>query len=80
MAENTFGGCTGNCHSCGESCAPDGERKPGFFEKMEEVSMKMNEIGEENILNILNEAIAEWEKEEEEENKNGSQNENGEEK
>lgn len=69
MAENTFSGCTGNCQSCGESCTPDGERKPGFFEKMEEVSIKMNEIGEENILNMLNEAIAEWEKEEEEESK-----------
>ena len=39
MAENTIGGCTGNCHSCGSSCdTQTGERKPSFFDRLESIS------------------------------------------
>ena len=57
MAENTIGGCTGNCHSCGSSCdTQTGERKPSFFEHFENV-------GEDNVLQMLNDIVAELEKE-----------------
>ena len=58
--------CTHNCSTCGATCAVDenGERKKSFFQRMEEISESMNAIGEENILEILNTQIDEWEAEE----------------
>jgi hypothetical protein len=67
MEEKMMDGCTHNCHTCSAGCDTDGEKKVNFFEKMEEISTKLNDIGEENILNILNEAIEQWEAEDAEE-------------
>lgn len=54
--------CGGGCGSCGSGCNSE-QRGPSFFDRMESVSEKFDEIGEENILNMLNEAVAEWEEE-----------------
>ena len=62
MDEKMMSGCTGNCHTCGSSC--DTEKKgPSFFDKLETISEHFSEVGEDNIINMLNEAVAEWEKE-----------------
>ncbi len=64
MAENTIGGCTGNCHSCGSSCDTQaGERKPSFFDKLESISEHFENVGEDNVLQMLNDIVAELEKE-----------------
>lgn len=48
--------------ACG--CSPqEGERKMGIFERLEHISQTLEDVGEENILNMLNEAVAEWEAE-----------------
>ena len=58
MAENTMSGCTGSCHSCGSSCdTQTGERKTSFFDK------HFDNVGEENVLQMLNDIVAELEKE-----------------
>ncbi|MCD8151728.1 MAG: hypothetical protein LUD71_01355 [Clostridiales bacterium] len=55
--------CTHDCSTCGASCAPDGERKPSFFDRMEAASEHFEAMGEENFINMLNEAVAALEKE-----------------
>ena len=53
MAENTIGGCTGNCHSCGSSCdTQTGERKPSFFDRLESISEHFENVGEDNVLQM----------------------------
>lgn len=64
MAENTMGGCTGSCHSCASSCdTQTGERKTSFFDKLESISEHFENIGEDNVLQMLNDIVAELEKE-----------------
>ncbi len=56
--------CTHDCRTCGSSCATsEGPRKPSFFDQMEKISEAMDEVGEDEILKILNEAVSEWEAE-----------------
>ena len=77
MAENTsnentanenipaWDGCTHNCNTCGSACGEDGgERKPSFFDRMEMISEGFDAVGEEAIIQMLNDAVAEWEAEE----------------
>ena len=67
MDEKMMNGCTGNCHTCASAC--DTEKKgPSFFDKLETFSEYFSEVGEENLIKILNDTVAEWEKEENEEN------------
>ena len=61
MAENTMGGCTGSCHSCGSSC--DTQTGESFFDKLESISEHFENIGEDNVLQMLNDIVAELEKE-----------------
>lgn len=64
MSENTIGGCSGSCHSCASSCGPEnGERKPSFFDRLESISEHFDEVGEDNVLQMLNDIVAELEKE-----------------
>ena len=64
MAENTMSGCTGSCHSCGSSCdTQTGERKTSFFDKLESISEHFDNVVEENVLQMLNDIVAELEKE-----------------
>lgn len=65
MDEKMMGGCTGSCHTCGSTCE-SGERKPSFFDTLENISEHFSEIGEDNIIQMLNDAVAEWEKEDDE--------------
>ncbi len=61
--------CTHNCHPCGSGgCAPDGERKPSFFDRMDAASQAVENMGEENFIKMLEEAVAMLEAEEAEEN------------
>ena len=58
-------GCTHNCNTCGSACGEDGgERKPSFFDRMEMISEGFDAVGEEAIIQMLNDAVAEWEAEE----------------
>lgn len=66
MDEKFTGGCTGNCHTCGSGSSCDtGERKPSFFDTLENLSEHFSNIGEDNLIQILNDTVAEWEKEDE---------------
>lgn len=65
MDENVLSGCTGNCHTCGSSCGEDGERKPSFFDKLEGISEHFEEIGEDNLIQMLNDLVSELEAEDE---------------
>lgn len=62
MDEKMMSGCTGNCQTCGSAC-DSGERGPSFFDKLETFSEYFSEVGEENLIKILNDTVAEWEKE-----------------
>ena len=54
--------CTGNCHTCHSSCAPDDKpRKPSFFDRMEHISGVLDDVGDDEILRILHETVDEWE-------------------
>ncbi|MCD8149690.1 MAG: hypothetical protein LUE92_09040 [Clostridiales bacterium] len=66
MADYT--NCTHDCSTCGAACDADGERKPSFFDHMEAVSEHFEAMGEENFINMLNEAVAALEAEDEVEN------------
>ncbi|BAK47500.1 MAG: hypothetical protein ACOX8G_03505 [Eubacterium sp.] len=54
--------CTHNCGTCGSGCGSE-QNGPSFFDKMESISETLDEVGEENILRILNETIEEWQAE-----------------
>ncbi len=55
--------CTHDCSTCPSSCEIDPEGGPSFFDRLESISEHFDEIGEENILNMLNEAVAQLEEE-----------------
>ena len=55
--------CTHDCSTCGSACDSP-ERGPSFFDRLDKFSEIMDDVGEENILKYLNEAIEEWEAEE----------------
>lgn len=65
MDEKMMGGCTGSCNTCSSACEGD-EKKPNFFDTLENISEHFSKIGEDNIIQMLNDAVAEWEKEDEE--------------
>lgn len=56
--------CTHNCSTCGSACGTEKKGK-SFFDKLEMVSDAYSQLDEEEVLKILNDTIAEWEKEEE---------------
>ena len=58
--------CTHDCASCAAACDVE-KRGPSFFDRLEMISDAYNSLDEEEVLRILNETIAQWEKEEEEE-------------
>ncbi len=53
---NQMDACTHNCSTCGGGCSdiPEGERKPSIFERMEHIAERAEEIGEDNIIEMLN--------------------------
>ncbi len=57
--------CTHNCHTCGSACNTE-KKGDSFFDKLEMVSDAYSQLDEDEVLKILNEAVAEWEKEDEE--------------
>ena len=63
MTENTMSGCTGSCHSCGSSCdTQTGERKQAFSINWNLFPNNFDNVGEENVLQMLNDIVAELEK------------------
>ncbi|SDB07064.1 hypothetical protein [Eubacterium oxidoreducens] len=58
--------CTHNCSTCSAACndTPDGERKPSIFQRMEAVADRADEIGEDNIINMLQDFVTAIEEEE----------------
>lgn len=65
MEEKMMDGCTGNCGTCGSACEGS-ERKPSFFDRLESISEHFEEIGEDNLIQMLNDVVTELEKEDEE--------------
>lgn len=63
MAQNPIDACTHNCHTCSAGCDDGAERKPSFFDRLESASEHFEEMGEDNFINMLNEAVAALEKE-----------------
>ncbi|MCC8028232.1 MAG: hypothetical protein LIO75_00225 [Lachnospiraceae bacterium] len=61
-----YNNCTHNCNTCAAACDADGERKPGFFDRLEAVSEHFEKMGEDGIIDMLNEAVATLEAEEDE--------------
>lgn len=66
MSENNMDQCTHNCHTCSSGCDTNGERKPSFFDRLESVSEHVEAMGEDNFIQMLNEAVAALESEDEE--------------
>ena len=68
---NPMDECTHNCHTCSAGCgdADTVERKPSFFDRLEAASEHFEKMGDENVIRMLNEAVAALEKEDEEERK-----------
>lgn len=64
MAMNPIDDCTHNCHTCNVGCSTDGERKPSFFDRLESASEHFDEMGEDNFIQMLNDAVAALEEEE----------------
>lgn len=58
--------CTHNCHTCGSNCSTE-KTKDSFFDTLDKIADAYDEIGEDEMLRILNETVAQWEKEMEEE-------------
>ncbi len=57
--------CTQDCGTCPSPCNIDiTESGPSFFERLESISERFDEVGEEDIIDMLNEAVAELEAEE----------------
>ena len=56
-------GCTHDCSTCNVSCDAE-KRGPSFFDRLDKFSEIRDDVGEENILKYLHEAIDEWEAEE----------------
>ena len=73
MSENNMipENCTHDCSTCSAACAVDENGQPvkSIFQRMEDFADVMSEVGEEKILEMLNEQIAEWEAEEKAEGK-----------
>lgn len=63
MANNPIDECTHNCHTCSAGCSSDGERKPSFFDRLESASEHFEQMGEDNFIQMLNEAVEALEKE-----------------
>lgn len=63
MPMNPIDDCTHNCHTCSAGCSTDGERKPSFFDRLESASEHFEEMGEENFIKMLNDAVAALEEE-----------------
>lgn len=68
MSTNPLDQCTHDCHTCSAGCSSGGVKtKPSFFDRLEAASEHFEEMGEENFINMLNEAVAALEAEEENE-------------
>ncbi|MCC8141884.1 MAG: hypothetical protein LIO56_05045 [Lachnospiraceae bacterium] len=56
--------CTQDCSTCPAACDIDLEQSgPSFFERLETASEYFEAMGEDNFINMLNEAVAELEAE-----------------
>ncbi len=56
--------CTQDCSTCPSACDVDlGESGPSFFERLEQISEQFEAIGDENFIDMLNEAVANLEAE-----------------
>lgn len=60
--------CVQDCNACGVSC-DSRKRGKSFFDKMEHISEVLEDVGEDNIIRMLNEAVDQWEAEDAEEEK-----------
>lgn len=72
MDNKSTSGCGGGCSSCSSSCDTE-KSSMSFFDRLDNISEHLQEVGEENILKILNETIEEWEKEDAEEDSKKSE-------
>ena len=54
--------CTHNCHTCGANCGTE-KKKDSFFDTLDKIADAYGEIGEDEMLRILNETVEQWEKE-----------------
>ncbi len=54
--------CTHNCHTCGSNCNTE-KTKDSFFDTLDKIADAYGDIGEDEMLRLLNETVAEWEKE-----------------
>ncbi len=56
--------CTQDCSTCPSACDVDlSDSGPSFFERLEKMSEHFDSIGDENFINMLNEAVANLEAE-----------------
>ncbi len=56
--------CTQDCSTCASACDVGEQAGPSFFDRMESFSKHVEDMGEDNFINMLNEAVAELEAEE----------------
>lgn len=63
MADQNCKTYVGGCASC-SGCDTQEERKPSFFDRLEQASERFEEIGEENVIRMLNDLVTALEEEE----------------
>ncbi len=63
MAKNTTdaaGGCTHNCSSCAPGTCDTENKGINFFGTLGNISEKTNELGDDEIMKMLSDAVEEW--------------------
>lgn len=63
MADQNCKTYVGGCASC-SGCDTGEERKPSFFDRLEQASERFEEIGEDKMISMLNDLVTALEEEE----------------
>ena len=54
------GGCTHNCSSCAPGTCDTDKKGINFFGTLGNISEKTTELGDDEVMKMLSEAVAEW--------------------
>ena len=57
---STGGGCTHNCSSCAPGTCDTDNKSINFFGTLGNISDKIDEVGDDEIMKMLEDAVAEW--------------------
>ena len=68
MDEKDLMQCTHDCGTCAAACGTENGEKKGksFFDTLESISESFDDVGEDELINMLNNIVSELEKDDEE--------------